>query len=58
MKKFPNKLYVKYEDDGDGGLFLQADDDPAIHAEVNGKVRVGVYELKCSTVVTAKVEVA
>lgn len=57
MVKFPKTLYVKYEEDGDSYYFL-ADEDPAAHAEVNGKVRVGVYDLRVATTVTAKVEVA
>jgi hypothetical protein len=58
MKSLPKTLYVKLEDPGDGEPFANASDDPADHAVLNGKVRVGVYELKYQTTVTAKVEVA
>ena len=58
MKTLPKTLYVKLEDPGDGDPFANASDDPADHATVNEKVRVGVYELQYQTIVTAKVEVA
>jgi hypothetical protein len=57
MKAFPKTIYLKYEEDGDNSFFI-ASEDPADHAEVGGKVRVGVYELKVSTTVTAPVVVA
>lgn len=57
MKTLPKTIYVKLED-GDGDPFLNASDDPADHAVLNGKQTVGVYELKYRSVVTAKVEIA
>ena len=56
-RNFPKTVYAKWEED-DGDAFLIVSEEPADHAEVNGKVRVGVYELKVSTTVTANVEVA
>lgn len=56
-KAFPKALYVKWEEDGDDSFLLCAED-AANYAVPNGKVRVGVYELKVATTVTANVEVA
>lgn len=57
MKNFPKQLYVKQEQEGDE-TYLIASEDPAAHAEVNGKVRVGIYDLRVTSTVTARAEVA
>ena len=55
--KFPKTLYVKYEEDGDQ-CFPVASEDAEAHAEIGEKVRVGIYDLRVSSTVTAVVEVA
>jgi hypothetical protein len=57
LKNFPKQLYVKQEQDGEE-TYLVANEDPAVHAEVNGKVRVGIYDLRVTSTVTARAEVA
>ena len=57
MKAFPKTLYVKQEEDSVES-YLLASADPAEHAEVGGKVRVGIYDLRVCSTITAPVEVA
>jgi len=57
VKAFPKTLYVKQEEDSVES-YLLASADPAEHAEVGGKVRVGIYDLRVCSTITAPVEVA
>jgi hypothetical protein len=54
---YPKTLYVKEEQDGDS-FYLLASEDLSEHAEVGEKVKVGVYELKQTSILTAKPEIA
>ena len=55
--KFPKRIYVKYEDAGDGELFLVAVEDHDDLAEMGEGIPVGVYVLETTVKVTTKVVV-
>ena len=56
--KFPNRIYVKYEDAGDGEEpFLLADKNLDSMADMGEVIPVGVYVLETTAKVTTKVVV-
>ena len=57
MKTMPRTVYVKIEEDGDES-YLCAVDDPKDLAAVGEKIRVGVYDLRVTSTLTAKPELA
>jgi hypothetical protein len=57
MKAMPKTVYVKIEED-DGESYLVAVDDPEDLAAVGEKIRVGVYDLRVTSTLTAKPELA
>lgn len=42
---FPNRVYLKFEPDGEGGEFLTVEVDAEEFADLDEDVKVGVYEL-------------
>jgi hypothetical protein len=52
--KFPKQVYIAFQEERDGSVFLSVYDDPSGHAEVNQDVQVAVYELVRVGKVTAK----
>ena len=45
MKKLPKTIYVRWEDDGQGGQFLTCSEEWETHAELGQKLTVGTYQL-------------
>lgn len=43
--QFPDVLYIAYSPDDDDGYFV-AERDVRFHAEVNAKIRIGIYRLE------------
>ena len=54
--KFPQVIYVAKEQDNDGIEYFVAQDDPALFAEVNNIIPLGVYKLVEVKHVTAQAE--
>ena len=44
-KKLPVKVYVKWQDDGEGGAWLEAGKKPEDIAEFCEETEIGIYEL-------------
>ena len=54
MKTLPDKIYVRIEDVGDGTTYLEASEDFSMHANIDKKVTIGVYELTSVKAVECK----
>lgn len=55
MSKFPKKLYLKREKDGDSS-YLVSHESPDTAIEVGEKVQLGIYKLVATTVAESYVQ--